>query len=90
MRRAILLMVLLLFAPLLCLTPVTAQDSSATSVNISELGAFENTNETYTDPAGNEYPVLFVGETFHIDCILTVKIQSIWKVSHTKIDLIMV
>ena len=71
MRRAILLMVLLLFAPLLCLTPVTAQDSGATSVNISELGAFEHTNETYTDPAGNEYPVLFVGETFHLQGGLT-------------------
>ena len=61
MMRAILLMVLLLFAPLLWVTPVTAQDSGATSVNISELGAFEHTNETYTDPAGYEYPVLFVG-----------------------------
>ena len=71
MRRAILLMVLLLFAPLLCLTPVTAQDSGATSVNISELGAFEHTNETYTDSAGNEYPVLFVGETFHLQGGLT-------------------
>ena len=71
MRRAILLMVLLLFAPLLCLTPVTAQDPGATSMNISELGAFEHTNETYTDSAGNEYPVLFVGETFHLQGGLT-------------------
>ena len=66
MRTALLLTVILLSTSLLWLVPTSTAENLSTSITLEEVGAFKHTNETYTTPAGIEYPVLYVGETFHL------------------------
>ena len=66
MRTALLLTAILLSTSLLWLVPTSTAEDLSTSITLEEVGAFKHTNETYTTPAGIEYPVLYVGETFHL------------------------
>ena len=63
-QTALLLTVILLSTSLLWLVPTPTAENS-TSITLRRW-AFKHTNETYTTPAGIEYPVLYVGETFHL------------------------
>jgi len=43
----------------------------SSSIEITEIGPFKSTTESYTFENGTEYPVLYLKESFHIDAILT-------------------
>ena len=47
-------------------------NGSSTSINITEIGPFESSVETFVAPNnGTEFPVLYLKESFHIDAILS-------------------
>ena len=66
MRTALLLTFILLSTSLLWFVHPSMAEDSSTSITLEEVGAFNHTNHTYTTPTGIEYPVLYVGETFHL------------------------
>ena len=66
MRGALGLTTLLLTATLLLAVPAGAQSDQSTTLALGEIGAFNNTNDVHTNAEGNELPVLYVGETFHL------------------------
>ena len=66
MRGAIGLTALLLTTTLLLAVPAGAQSDHSTTLVLDEIGAFNNTNDVHTNAEGNEIPVLYVGETFHL------------------------
>ena len=65
-ERAIGLTALLLTTTLLVAVPAGAQSDHSTTLVLDEIGAFNNTNDVHTNAEGNEIPVLYVGETFHL------------------------
>jgi hypothetical protein len=47
-------------------------DGSSTSIDITEIGPFKSSVETFVAPNnGTEFPVLYLKESFHIDAILS-------------------
>ena len=47
-------------------------DGSSTSINVTEIGPFKSSVETFVAPNnGTEFPVLYLKESFHIDAILS-------------------
>ena len=46
-------------------------DNTTTVLQVTEIGPFENTVESFTMSNSIEYPVLYLKESFHIDAILT-------------------
>ena len=47
-------------------------NGSSTSINITEIGPFKSSVETFVAPNnGTEFPVLYLKESFHIDAILS-------------------
>ena len=43
----------------------------SSSIEITEIGPFKSTTDTYTMENGTEYPVLYLKESFHIDAVMT-------------------
>ncbi|MEC8709819.1 MAG: hypothetical protein VXX77_05300 [Candidatus Thermoplasmatota archaeon] len=66
MRGALGLTALLLTTTLLLAVPAGAQSDHSTTLLLDEIGAFNNTNDVHTNEDGNDIPVLYVGETFHL------------------------
>lgn len=66
MRGALGLTALLLATTLLMAMPAGAQSDHSTTLVLDEIGAFNNTNDVHTNEDGNDIPVLYVGETFHL------------------------
>ena len=66
MRGALGLTALLLTTMLLLVVPASAQSDQSTTLVLDEIGAFNNTNDVHTNEDGNDIPVLYVGETFHL------------------------
>ncbi|MEC9212283.1 MAG: hypothetical protein VYD44_05335, partial [Candidatus Thermoplasmatota archaeon] len=66
MRGALGLTALLLATTLLMAMPASAQSDHLTTLVLDEIGAFNNTNDVHTNEDGNDIPVLYVGETFHL------------------------
>ena len=66
MREALAITLLLLSGSLLLATPAVAEETQTSALVIEHLGAFNNTNDVHITAEGVEYPVLYVGETFHL------------------------
>ena len=66
MREALAITLLLLSGSLLLATPAVAEETQSSALVIEHLGAFNNTNDVHITAEGVEYPVLYVGETFHL------------------------
>ena len=43
----------------------------SSSIEITEIGPFKSTVDSYTMENGTEYPILYLKESFHIDAVLT-------------------